>query len=126
MAQLIREGVGVSERTWTVERLEDSTDLAVRVAAWAREEMATMRRPFGVDHVAVALACRDGGGRVFASASLGVVRPGAFYGGEAEARLAEALEGALRLAPGGRAEVLVALVRLGDLAFELQGAQQAA
>jgi len=126
VAQLIRDGVGVSERTWTVEGPGMGADLAGRVAAWAREEMATMRRPFGVDHVALALACRDGAGRVFASASLGVVRPDAFYGGDAEARLAEALEGALRLAPGGRAEVLVALVRLGDLAFELQGAQQAA
>jgi uncharacterized protein YaiE (UPF0345 family) len=88
--------------------------------------MARMRRPFGVDHVALALACRDGRGRVTCSASLGVVRPGAFYDGTAEARLAQALEGALGMGPDGGVEVQVALLRLGDLAFELQGGAQAA
>jgi hypothetical protein len=124
--ELIRAGVGVSERTWRLAGEGDGRTLAREMAGWARDEMATMRRPFGVDHVALALACRDDRGRVFCSASLGVVRPAAFYEGDAEARLAEALEGAWRLAEGGEAEVLAALLRLGDIAFELHGEPRAA
>ncbi|MEJ5221433.1 MAG: hypothetical protein WHT63_05440 [Tepidiforma sp.] len=124
--ELIRGGVGVSERAWRASPGRDAAGLAAEVAAWAREEMAGMRRPFGVDQVALALAWRDGRGRVFCSASLGVMRPGAFYDGTAEQRLAEAFAGALGLAEGREAEVLAALVRLGDLAFELQGAARAA
>lgn len=123
---LIRGGVGVSERVWLVGGAEEGSRLAEEIGAWARAEMAGMRRPFGVDHVALALACRDAAGRVRCSASLGVVRPGAFYDGSAEGRLAVALEAALGMAPSGGLEVQVALLRLGDLAFELQGGLQAA
>ncbi len=100
-------------------------ELADAIAAWAREEMAGMRRPGGIDQVVLALACRDGSGRVVCSASLGVVRPGAFYDGTAAAELAAALAAGRELA-GPAGEVLVALLRLGELAFELQGGQAAA
>lgn len=84
-----------------------------------------MRRPGGIDQVVMALACRDGAGRVVCSASLGVVRPGAFYDGTAEAELTDALAAA-RAVAGEDGEVLVALLRLGDLAYRLQGGRAAA
>lgn len=123
---LIREGVGVSERTWRVEGEAEAAGLTAEVVAWAREAMGEMRRPLGVDHVVLALGLCDRRGRVVCSASFGVMRPGAFYDGSAEARVAEAVDGALRMVPAGGAEMLAALLRLGDLAFELQGAARAA
>ncbi len=124
--ELIRGGVGVSERAWRCDGGADPARLAAEVAMWAREEMAGMRRPFGVDQVALALAWRDGRGRVVCSASLGVMRPVAFYDGSAEGQLKEAFGSALGLTDGSETEVLAALVRLGDLAYELQGEARAA
>jgi len=117
--RLIREGVGLNEASWTLAGGEVTADLHEGIVAWVRESMAAMRRPYGIDQVAVALACRDDDGQVVCSNSLGVVRPSAFYGSEGDDRIAAFL-GDLDAVPAGkRREVVGALLSLGDLAYEL-------
>ncbi len=93
---------------------------------WVRGQMGEMRRPYGIDHVALALACRDTSGTVVCSNSMGVVRPESFYS-EAGARSVEGfLADARRAAGPGPVEVVGALLSLGDLAFELNLGRAAA
>ncbi|MEO8541106.1 MAG: hypothetical protein ABI577_15295, partial [bacterium] len=58
--QLIRHGVGVREATWPLEdHAEPATEaLVADVIEWVRSSMGEMRRPYGIDHVALALAAR--------------------------------------------------------------------
>jgi len=127
--RLIRDGIGVHEASWTIEAPCDGGDdagLAADMVAWVRRQMGEMRRPYGIDHVALALACRDASGRVVCSNSLGVVRPASFYG-EAGVRSVEGfLVDARRAAGGGPVEVVGALLSLGDIAFELNLGRAAA
>jgi hypothetical protein len=125
---LIRRGVGVNEATWKLPDPADApgaTALVDEVVAWVRRAMGEMRRPYGIDHVAVALACRDASGRVVCSNSLGVVRPAVFYGEDGAARVSDFLVDAARAGgkPGG--EVVGAILSLGDIAYELGAAQAA-
>jgi hypothetical protein len=117
--RLIREGVGLNEASWTLPGGEVTDGLHEGIVAWVRESMAVMRRPHGIDQVAVAFACRDGDGQVVCSNSLGVVRPGAFYGPEGEDRIAAFLDDLGAVPTAQRREVVGALLSLGDLAYEL-------
>ena len=127
--RLIRDGVGVREASWTIDRLgETETDarLATDLVSWVRRQMGEMRRPYGIDHVALALACRDASGRVVCSNSIGVVRPESFYG-ETGARSVEGfLIDARKAAGEGPVEIVGALLSLGDIAFELNLGRAAA
>lgn len=127
--RLIREGVGVRESTWTVDCASDpdlTRRLTESIVAWVRHSMGEMRRPYGIDHVALALACRDGSGRVVCSTSLGVLRPISFYGDGPVAEV-NAFLGDVARATGGRpAEMVGALLSLGDIAFALNGRPAAA
>ena len=79
----------MQEMSWTMPRQEspESGEAAVEaIVTWVREAVATMRRPYGLDHVAVAFACRDSDGRVLCSNTLGVVRPAVFYSDEGAQR----------------------------------------
>jgi hypothetical protein len=102
---------------------QDSTsagDQAVEaIVAWLREAVATMRRPYGLDHVAVAFACRDSDGRVLCSNTLGVVRPGVFYSDEGMTRVREFLVDAWHTRPGDGAQIVGAVLSLGEVAHEL-------
>lgn len=121
VARLIRDGVGVREASWPLPPLADcrGDDIAREVVAWVRQEMGGMRRPYGIDHVALALACKDGRGRVVCSSSLGVVRPTSFYSPEGSAGVEAFLGDARRIIGDGPGEMVGALLSLGDIAFEL-------
>jgi hypothetical protein len=125
---LIRQGVGVREGSWDMADAGDAPareQLAEQLAAWVRDAMGTMRRPYGIDHVALALACRDATGRILSTTSLGVIRPGSFYGSEGVARIAGFLEDVENVRSAGPVNVTGALLSLGDLAFELDIARAA-
>lgn len=125
---LIRQGVGVREATWDMPASGDvaaANALAEAIAAWARESMGGMRRPYGIDHVAVALACRDAAGAVLCTSSLGVIRPLSFYNSEGVAQIAGFLSDVEFARGEGQVTVSGALLSLGDLAFELDQARAA-
>lgn len=120
--RLIRDGVGVREACWRLDegRAGQDTDALVDgVITWVRGAMSSMRRPYGIDHVALALAARDDSGKVLCSNSLGVLRPGSFYGDEGAAQVRAFLGDAHRVMNGRGGEMIGALLSLGDIAFEL-------
>lgn len=126
--RLIRDGVGVREAAWQVPAAGDSLARAAiveEITRWVRKAMGDMHRPYGVDHVALALACRDEAGRVHCANSLGVVRPAAFYGAEGPRRIAAFFDDMESVALSKRSEVVGALLSLGDIAFELDLARAA-
>ena len=120
--RLIREGVGVREASWRI-GFEDAAQAAVidDVLEWVRQSMGAMRRPYGLDHVALALAARDDSGRVVCSNSLGVQRPTLFYEAEGADHIRAFLGDANRAMGGQPGEMVGALLSLGDIAFELNG-----
>jgi hypothetical protein len=120
--RLIRSGVGVREACWTIDdhAAEAKDALVDDVIAWVRASMAEMRRPYGIDHVALALAARDAGGRVLCSNSLGVLRPANFYADEGAEQVRAFLGDAERAMRGEPGEMVGALLSLGDIAFELR------
>lgn len=125
---LIRRGVGLREQAWPAPPLaspESRDRLAAEVLEFVREEMATMRRPHGIDQVALALSCQDASGRVLCSSSLGVVRPIDFYGDEAATGIRGFMDDAAAVSAGGAIEVAAALVCLGDIAYALAGSRAA-
>jgi hypothetical protein len=127
--RLIREGIGVREARWEVElpaAPNDAHVIAQTIVDWVRLSMGHMRRPYGIDHVALALAARDPGGRMVCSTSLGVLRPLSFYGEGPAAEVAAFLGDVARACPAGPVELVGALLSLGDIAFELNGREAAA
>lgn len=127
LAEAVRSGVGVTECTWDLPgRMEPATaQLVPEIVDWVRETMSGMRRPYGIDHVAFALACRDRSGRIVCSSALGVMRPAVFYTDEGEDHVASFLSDVRFASPGDGAEIVGALLSLGDVAYEL-GIGQAA
>ena len=119
--RLIREGVGVHERSWDIARgpYADHAETIEGIQHWVWASMATMRRPYGIDHIALALACRDADGQVVLSNSLGILRPSAFYGADG-ARAIGAFMGDVEAVPDqSRHQVVGALLSLGDLAHAI-------
>lgn len=119
--RLIRDGVGVREACWRLDSDHPSNAdaLVEDVIRWVRASMGAMRRPYGIDHVALALAARDDSGRVLCSNSLGVLRPGSFYGADGADQVRAFLGDAKRAMDGRPGEMVGALLSLGDIAFEL-------
>lgn len=120
--RLIRDGVGVREAAWPVPGHAGAPApeaLVGPIVQWVRESMAAMRRPYGIDHVALALACRDGDGRVVCSNSFGVVQPATFYQDDGPERVAAFIGDLSAVPPGSRREIVGALLSLGDIAYEL-------
>ena len=117
--RLIRDGVGVREACWRLEPSDAAEGFIEDVIEWVRTSMGTMRRPYGIDHIALALAARDEGGRVVCSNSLGVLRPTSFYGEEGPKQVGAFFGDARRVLGGNPCEVVGALLSLGDIAFEL-------
>ncbi|MGE5595610.1 MAG: hypothetical protein ACM3S1_06185 [Hyphomicrobiales bacterium] len=123
--RLIREGVGLRESTWPIppDAEELTTDeLITPIVEWVRMAMGEMRRPNGIDHVALALACRDATGRVVCSNSFGVVRPGVFYDDAGLDQVAAFMADVEAVPRERRREIVGALLSLGDIAYELQAA----
>ena len=81
--EAVREGVGLYRETWEVPEHPAAPttmeELAQSVRAWCAHEIGQTRRPFGVDQMAVGVACATPGGRPIASVSIGVFRPADFY-----------------------------------------------
>lgn len=127
LTDAVRRGVGVQENAWPLpsNRAHGYSPLVDDIVLWVRSLMAEMRRPYGIDHVALALACRDKTGRVVCSNSLGVMKPSDFYGVEGPARIEAFLDDVRFASPGQDARIVGALLSLGDVAYEL-GSPQAA
>jgi hypothetical protein len=79
----IRRGTGLSRHEWLLgpEPLNASVvqSLADEMIEWCRERMAASRRPYGIDQMALAVACAEPGGDPIASTTFGVFRPVEFY-----------------------------------------------
>lgn len=79
----IHEGTGLSKGEWVLTALpfEDAqiNELSDQMTEWCRQRMAESRRPYGIDQMALAVACAVPGGQPLASASFGVFRPVEFY-----------------------------------------------
>ncbi|NIR61941.1 MAG: hypothetical protein GWO02_21875, partial [Gammaproteobacteria bacterium] len=62
----IRRGTGLSRGEWLLESPPHSPDalgqLSVELVAWCRERIAETRRPYGIDQLALAVACAEPGG----------------------------------------------------------------
>src|SRR5690606_17117859 len=112
--RLLRDGVGVHERAWDLpsHSEDEPRGLVAPIVDWVRLEMGLMRRPNGIDHVALALACRDEDGRVVVSNSFGVVRPGMFYQDEGADRIAAFMDDVEHASTGQRREIVAALLSL--------------
>lgn len=121
LTDAVRKGVGVQENSWQLpDRSEaSSVDLVEDIVLWIRDSMGSMRRPYGIDHVALALACRDKTGRVVCSNSLGVMKPSDFYTPEGTERIEAFLHDVRFAKPGDGAKIVGALLSLGDVAYEL-------
>jgi hypothetical protein len=79
----IRAGTGLRQSEWLLDAgargPEDVAALAERVAEWCREQIGETRRPYGIDQLALAVACAEPGGAPIASTTFGVFRPVDFY-----------------------------------------------
>ena len=126
--EAIRRGVGVTEFSWLAPKADDADarrSMLQTILVTVREAMSAMRRPYGIDHVALALACRDHNGKIVCANTLGVIRPASFYGPEGEARIAAFLDDVEAVPAASRAWIDGALLSVGDLAFELSTAKAA-
>ncbi|MCK9487347.1 MAG: hypothetical protein M0R73_11725 [Dehalococcoidia bacterium] len=79
----IRRGTGLSRREWLLgpDPLTASSmqQLGEEILEWCRERMSASRRPYGIDQMALAVACARPGGEPLSSVTFGVFRPVEFY-----------------------------------------------
>lgn len=79
----IRSGTGLSKGDWMLSgpAIESPhiAKLSEEVLEWCRERIASIRRPYGIDQLALAIACATPGGNPLASTTFGVFRPVDFY-----------------------------------------------
>ena len=79
----IRRGTGLSKQEWLLgdEPLgrSDIEDLAEQMIQWCQGRIAATRRPYGIDQMALAIACAEPGGQPLSSTTFGVFRPIEFY-----------------------------------------------
>lgn len=125
--QLIRRGVGIHEASWALPAPAEvaPAELVEEIVSWVRRSMGEMRRPYGIDHVAFALACRDSSGTVLCSNSLGVIRPEVFYSAAGAGRVAAFFDDVRAVRDRNPDEVVGALLSLGDLAYEIDSSRAA-
>ncbi len=79
----VQRGTGLHKGEWTRDTLPLDeaalSDVSSEIVAWCRERMAASRRPYGIDQMALAVACAEPGGMSLASKTFGVFRPVDFY-----------------------------------------------
>ena len=79
----IGRGTGLRKGEWVLDAapIDDSAIAATteEILAWCRDCIAETRRPYGIDQIALAIACAEPGGSPLASATFGVFRPVEFY-----------------------------------------------
>lgn len=120
----LRAGVGLHRREWLLGDGDISRErlraLGQEIASWCEETIAQTRRPYGIDHLAAAIACARPGQAPLASASFGVFRPTDFYraGGTRDSinHFVECLEPRALNAEGGQVRFAVALFSWGEVA----------
>ncbi len=79
----LESGVGVYHTSWQLDAALDhhgADDLAAELLAWTRQALSEMHRPYGLDHVTLAIAVLSSQAGEVASVSFGVLRPEDFYG----------------------------------------------
>ncbi len=81
--QSIGRGTGIHKGEWVIDCLpiDDGVIAATtdQMLTWCRERMAETRRPYGIDQLALAIACAEPDSSPIASATFGVFRPIEFY-----------------------------------------------
>jgi len=96
--------------------------LVEEIAEWCRERMAASRRPYGIDQMALAVACAEPGGSPIASTTFGVFRPVEFYTTDGVAERLAGYMGSLPLSElnnrTGPIRFAAALFSWGDVARE--------
>ena len=79
----IRRGTGFRKGEWLLTEMPADAarvaSLADDVIQWCQEQIGNTRRPYGVDQLALAVACAEPGGDPIASATFGIFRPVDFY-----------------------------------------------
>jgi hypothetical protein len=79
----IRAGTGLHKGEWLLAQgprdAQDVDAVGDAIVAWCREQMQGTRRPYGIDQMALAVACAVPDGQPIASATFGVFRPIDFY-----------------------------------------------
>ncbi len=79
----IAAGTGLRKGEWLLpedsQTPEDLRETAETIVAWCREQMTGTKKPYGVDQLALAVACAVPGGTPIASATFGVFRPIDFH-----------------------------------------------
>lgn len=79
----IQAGTGLHRGEWLIEagaRTPDAVaSLAETMTEWCRTQIGDTRRPYGIDQLALAVACAEPGGAPIASTTFGVFRPVDFY-----------------------------------------------
>lgn len=123
----LESGVGLYHTTWHIkagtEDEETPEKLAAELVAWCRDALSRMHRPYGLDHVTLAVAALGEGDRQVASTSYRILRPAAFYGsGPVEAQTRATLQRWAEdrvFARDGGGRLSVVLFSWGDLTREL-------
>ena len=79
----IRGGTGLRRGEWLLNESPFEEAAIERVTeqmvTWCQEQIASTRRPYGIDQMALAVACAIPGGSPLASETFGVFRPQEFY-----------------------------------------------
>lgn len=81
--QSISNGTGLRKGEWVItDHPIDADAIAATTEAmlsWCRDRIAETKRPYGIDQLALAVACAEPGATPLASSSFGVFRPVEFY-----------------------------------------------
>lgn len=79
----VQRGTGLHKGEWMRNALplDDAAlaEVSEEIVAWCRDRMAASKRPYGIDQMALAVACAEPGGTPLASKTFGVFRPVEFY-----------------------------------------------
>lgn len=122
----VQRGTGLHKGEWLREALPLSeaqlAEVSEEIVVWCRERMAASRKPYGIDQMALAVACAEPGGVPLASKTFGVFRPVDFYQDEGVAqRVGEFVRGldldSMNRSHGG-IRFAAALFSWGDVARE--------
>ena len=122
----VQRGTGLHKGEWLREALpltpEQLAEVSEEIVAWCRERMAASRKPYGIDQMALAVACAEPGGVPLASKTFGVFRPVDFYEPEGVAERVTAFVRGLDLDAvnglNGGVRFAAALFSWGDVARE--------
>jgi hypothetical protein len=95
MRKARRTGRGVRLEEWHVPA-DDATSAGDYVLSWCREVVANCRRPFGIDHFDLAVACRPAADSSVQTERFLSLRPADLYSGRVATKLGLLLQNARR------------------------------